>query len=174
MTNISNFDITKYMGTWYELIHYPSWFQRNDNYNTTAEYSLNCDGSVKVHNKTMANGCQFESCGTACPMECLAFRVDFPTDEINKLIEGNQFAAPSELEKFKYMCNTNVPNYVIDRIWTNKYGEYIYAVVTDQYKQSLYLLSRVKNPPLNVYNDIMNYITCNFDRDRLVQTPHFV
>jgi lipocalin len=173
MSNTSNFDVNKYMGTWYELVHYPSWFQRNDNYNTTAEYTMNCDGSVNVHNSTMSNGCKFESCGVACPMGCLAFRVNFPLPEVEKLVATHQFVKPSETQKFKMMCEKDCPNYVIDRIWTNKYGEYVYAVVTDPYKQSLYLLSRVKNPPLQVYNELMQYITCNFNRDRLVQTPHY-
>lgn len=41
-----SFDINKYFGVWYELIHYPSWFQRNDNYNTMATYTLDHDTQI--------------------------------------------------------------------------------------------------------------------------------
>lgn len=50
----------------------------------------------------------------------------------------------------------------------------MYAVVTDSKRQTLYVLSRKPNPPLEEYNIIMRYVISNYDRDRLVQTPHFM
>lgn len=171
-----SFDINKYMGTWYELMHYPSWFQRNDNYNTMAQYHLNSDGTVSVHNSTISNSMFFESYGKARRIEGLpwnySFRVDFPIPEVAKLQMSNQFRSIPE-EQLRMMQNPNMPNYIIDKIWLNQYGEYIFAVVTDPTKSSLYVLSRYKHPSLVAYNEIMSYVIANYNRDRLVQTPHF-
>lgn len=162
-----NFDLIKYLGTWYELAHYPSWFQRNDNYNTKAVYALNGDGTIMVRNSSITAGKYFESIGKAKNLGGTDFRVDFPIPEVAKLISSSEFIAPT----FEY--NKNEPNYVIDRIWTNIYGEYVFAVVTDPSRKTLYVLSRYKNPSLVAYNDVMKYVVENYDRDLLVQTPHF-
>jgi apolipoprotein D and lipocalin family protein len=42
-------DLYRYLGDWYDLGHYPAWFQRNS-YGTMAHYSLDTDGSIKVVN----------------------------------------------------------------------------------------------------------------------------
>lgn len=167
MSFAGRFDLNKYLGTWYELIHYPSWFQRNDNYNTKAEYSLNPDGTINVHNSTITQGKPFDSIGTAKKVGDYSLRVDFPIPEVAKLQLSQEFKPPSG-----YLDQSG-PNYVVDMIWTNYCGEYIFAVVTDPTKQSLYLLSRFQHPSLIAYNQVMEYIVANYDRDRLVQTPHF-
>jgi lipocalin len=167
---MSCFDINKYMGTWYELIHYPSWFERNDNYNNMAQYKLECDGTVTVHNSSISNGCKFDSYGTARSLGDTNFRVDFNMDEVKKLASSGQFTFdPNMIPRM----DPNMPNYVIDCIWTNKCGEYIFAVVTDCNRNSLYVLSRYKRPSLIAYNEIMGYVIANYDRDRLVQVPHY-
>ena len=165
---MSWFNLSQYLGTWYELAHYPSWFQRNDNYNTKAEYALNADGSVSVHNSTISQGKPFDSYGTAKTLGGLNFRVDFPIPEVAKLAQSGQFQQPDASDFIM-----QGPNYVIDRIWTNECGQYIFAVVTDPSRQSLYVLSRYCHPSLIAYNEVMAYVVANFDRDRLVQTPHF-
>lgn len=164
---MSEFEISKYLGKWYELAHYPSWFQRNDNYNTMAEYGMNSDGTVSVHNSTLTQGKLFDSYGTAKWMGGMNFRVDFAMPEVDKLTSSGEF------NKFMPMSNENEANYVIDRIWTNCYGEYIFAVVTDLRRESMYILSRYAHPSLISYNELMEYVVKNYNRDRLVQTPHF-
>ncbi len=161
------FDVYKYLGKWYELMHYPSWFQRNDNYNTTAEYSLTQDG-IKVVNTTISNGKVISSEGLAKQLHDVYFRVDFSMSEVNKLINTKEFNINNV-----NINNINNANYVIDRLWLNQYGEYIFAVVTDEDRQSLYVLSRYKHPSLIAYNEVMAYVIKNFNRDLLVQTPHF-
>lgn len=44
-------DVEKYMGTFYEIATIPAFFQRNCAHGTTATYSLNDDGTVKVVNR---------------------------------------------------------------------------------------------------------------------------
>lgn len=47
---IENFDKEKYLGHWYEIARLDFVFEKNLN-NTTAEYSINADGSIKVVNR---------------------------------------------------------------------------------------------------------------------------
>ncbi len=47
---VKPFDKGKYLGTWYEIARMDFRFERNLN-NTTANYSINTDGSIKVVNR---------------------------------------------------------------------------------------------------------------------------
>lgn len=47
---VAPFDLSKYLGTWYEIARIDFKFEENLN-NTTANYSLNPDGTVKVTNR---------------------------------------------------------------------------------------------------------------------------
>jgi apolipoprotein D and lipocalin family protein len=47
---IKPFHADRYLGKWYEIARFDFRFERNLN-NTTATYSLNADGSIKVDNK---------------------------------------------------------------------------------------------------------------------------
>jgi len=47
---VSSFNKEKYLGKWYEIARMDFRFERNLN-NTTANYSLNPDGSIKVDNR---------------------------------------------------------------------------------------------------------------------------
>jgi len=47
---VKPFDINKYLGKWYEIARMDFRFERNLN-NTTADYSLNDNGSIKVDNR---------------------------------------------------------------------------------------------------------------------------
>ena len=49
-TAVTPFDKDKYLGTWYEIARMDFRFERNLN-NTTATYSVNADGSIKVYNR---------------------------------------------------------------------------------------------------------------------------
>lgn len=160
------FNVEKYTGKWYELIHYPSFFQRNDNYNTTAEYTL-VNNELKIVNSTIVLGQPISSKGIGKQIGEYSFRVDFEQPEINKLQQSGQFEVP------KFKTNSSEPNYIIDHLWLNRNNEYIFAVVTDLNKNSLYVLSRTPYPTLEEYNTIMNYVVKNFNRDKLVQTPHY-
>lgn len=48
-SGINNFDVSKYLGKWYEVARYDSWFENNMD-KTQAFYSLNENGTVRVEN----------------------------------------------------------------------------------------------------------------------------
>ncbi len=66
LSTISALDVPRYMGTWYEIAKYPNWFQTKCASNTSAEYSLQTDASVRVVNRcTMKDGQLSEAVGAA-------------------------------------------------------------------------------------------------------------
>lgn len=63
-TTVAKLDLDRYLGTWYEIARYDHSFERGIEY-STAKYTLNEDGSVKVTNSGMKNGKYKESVGKA-------------------------------------------------------------------------------------------------------------
>ena len=67
--SINQIEITRYMGTWYEIAKFPNWFQKKCVSNTKAVYSLKDDGKLKVLNSCKtASGEVSEAEGTARQM----------------------------------------------------------------------------------------------------------
>lgn len=172
------FDLKKYLGTWYELLHYPSRFQRNDSYNSMAQYSLLDDGTIQVHNSTVVQGQRFDVVGIAKFMGGTNFRVDFPQESQ----DSSRFLNLPQLQEDnpQYPCNPKETfqdddgiNYVIDKVWTNCTDQYIFAVVTNPERNQLFVLSRYPNPSFAAYTQIMKYVSANYDRDLLIAVPHF-
>lgn len=66
VTPIAALDVPRYMGTWFEVAKYPNRFQRKCVRNTTAEYALQGDGTVRVTNRCVtAQGDTIEAVGQA-------------------------------------------------------------------------------------------------------------
>ena len=65
LATVNKVDLQRYAGTWHEIARLPQWFQRGC-YDSTATYSLNDDGTVKVINRCQREGEQTsEAEGTA-------------------------------------------------------------------------------------------------------------
>lgn len=56
LKTVSALDVSRYMGTWYEIAKFPNRFQKKCAGDTNAEYRLNNDGMVRIINR-----CQLES-----------------------------------------------------------------------------------------------------------------
>lgn len=65
MTVVKGLDIERYMGRWYEIASFPSFFQPKNGVNTRATYTLNSDGTVHVLNETWSDGKRDSIEGTA-------------------------------------------------------------------------------------------------------------
>lgn len=66
---IATLDVPRYMGTWYEIARYPNRFQKMCVSDTTAQYSLQADGTVQVINRCrFSNGTVAEALGSARQM----------------------------------------------------------------------------------------------------------
>jgi apolipoprotein D and lipocalin family protein len=163
-------DLAKYSGLWYELLHYPSWFQHNQDFNTTAEYTINPDGTVKVVNKTVRDGEIVTSIGKATYLGGYDMKVDFSPELLDGVNDKSSFMTSSDAPY--QMTKSDQPNYVIYQLWMDDSSSYRFALVTDPGKQSLYLLSRSASVPAEQYSQLLSYIDEHFDIKRIVQTPH--
>ena len=57
LATVSSVNLSRYAGRWYEIGKYPNWFQRNCAGDTTATYTANPDGSIRVTNSSrLKNG----------------------------------------------------------------------------------------------------------------------
>ncbi len=55
LATVEQVNLEQYAGTWYEIARLPQWFQRGC-YDSSATYSLNDDGTVKVVNRCQREG----------------------------------------------------------------------------------------------------------------------
>jgi apolipoprotein D and lipocalin family protein len=66
--SISEFDVSRYMGTWYEIAKLPNWFQRKCIQGTQARYKMWGPTQIEVNNKcTTASGEEIQAIGLARP-----------------------------------------------------------------------------------------------------------
>lgn len=66
LATVPTLDVPRYMGAWFEIAKYPNRFQRKCARNTTAEYALQGDGTVRVTNRCVtAQGDTIEAVGQA-------------------------------------------------------------------------------------------------------------
>jgi apolipoprotein D and lipocalin family protein len=65
---ISEFVVSRYMGTWYEIAKLPNWFQRKCVQGTQARYKISGPTQIEVNNKcTTASGEEIQAIGLARP-----------------------------------------------------------------------------------------------------------
>ncbi|HEY5850445.1 MAG TPA: lipocalin family protein [Lysobacter sp.] len=83
---VPSVDLTRYLGTWYEIARLPMRYEPEDFHNITATYSLNPDGTVKVDNRAVnGNGENEQSIGEATVVEGSGnakLEVSFMPDEL--------------------------------------------------------------------------------------------
>lgn len=66
LQTVTGLDVPRYMATWYEVAKFPNWFQAKCVAATSADYSLQQDGTIKVVNRCRrATGEMDEAVGTA-------------------------------------------------------------------------------------------------------------
>ncbi|QLG89897.1 lipocalin family protein [Chitinibacter bivalviorum] len=58
--SVAAVDLSRYVGQWYEIAKFPMFFQRNCVADTTANYSSNPDGSIKVVNRCRTESGEFD------------------------------------------------------------------------------------------------------------------
>jgi apolipoprotein D and lipocalin family protein len=147
-------DTNRYLGKWYEVAHFPQWFQKGC-VSATADYSQNKDGTIGVLNTcSKADGSQRSVVGIAEPVDSLnnRLRVRFPGNFFSRLApvpeEGNYW--------------------IIDVT-----KDYRYAIVGTPDRQFLWFLSRSPNIP-QAQLDRMKAIVKEqgFDLGKLVIDEH--
>lgn len=144
---VRDFDIEKYMGTWYEIARFDFRFEK-DLDNTSAEYSFNEDGSVRVVNR----GFNYKKNKASEAVGKARFRGDTDIAELEVSFFGPFYSGYNVIS--------------IDE-------DYRYALVVGGDTRYLWILSREKSIPQDIkekYLEIAMSIGC--DIDNLVWVEH--
>lgn len=141
------FDKTKYLGRWYEIARFDFKFEKNLN-NTTANYSLNSDGSIKVVNKgynTVSN-------------------------EWKEVIGKAKFVDKDSIAMLKVsFFGPFYAGYNVIAIDTN----YRYSLVCGNSLEYLWILSREKTIPENIKNEYLDLAkSLGFVTEKLLWIRH--
>lgn len=145
---VAHVDLKRYAGTWYEIARFP-FKQQNGCYNTTATYSLNDDGTIKVVNRCRKGG--FEA------PESTAFASAKVVDNVSN----------AKL-KVKFFVLAPWADYWIVRLGAG----YEYAVVSQPDRKYLWILSRTPHLSPALYDEIVKSLEAdNYKVQLLEKTP---
>lgn len=144
---VENFDISRYMGTWYEIARFDFFFEKDVN-KVTAEYTLNDDGTVKVINR----GYNYK-------------KGEFQQAEGKARFQGDKTKGALEVSFFgPFYGGYNV--IAID-------SEYTYALVAGSSYKYLWILSRTPSIPDNIRAEYTALAeSLGFNVEKLVWTEH--
>ena len=146
LETVHQVDIKRYMGKWYEIASFPTWFQ-NDCTGTTAIYSLNTDGTVKVLNR------------------CFKKTLNGPEDNA----EGSAYVIDTQTSsklKVSFFRPFYGDYWIIDLA-----NDYSYAVVGHPNRKYLWILSRTPHMSTQLYNTLLIKIQQKgFDISKLNKT----
>ena len=145
---VKNFDLDRYLGTWYEIARLPNRFEKNLD-QVTATYSIREDGKINVLNKgfNSAENSWKEAIGKAW----------IPDPKI-----------PAKLKvSFFWIFSSEYKIIALDEI---NYG---YSLVTSNAKKYLWILSRTPNMDENTYNKLVEKAReFGFEIERLYKVVH--
>lgn len=140
---VNNFDLSKYLGKWYEIARYDTWFEK-DMDRTQAFYSLNEDGTVRVEN----SGYDFNKNKWKTSVGKAKFREDKDVGELKVSFFGPFYSDYTIL--------------ALD-------SEYKYSLVVGNTTDYLWILSRTKTIPEDVKNQFLSMAReFGFDTAKLV------
>lgn len=131
LQTVSNVDLKKYCGKWYEIASYPQRFQKGCNC-TTAEYTLSEKGFVIVENR-----CNKDS-----------------VDGKQSYIKGNAFVENNSGNaklKVQFFWPFRGKYWIIDLA-----DDYSYAVVSHPNRKYLWILSRTPKLDNTIYQQILS------------------
>lgn len=143
-TVVREFDINRYIGTWYEIARYDHWFERNL-VGVTANYSFRDDGKIRVINrgyKNSLNGKLSETEGKA-------------------KIPDKKIPAKIKVSFFLFFYS--------DYFVIELDNDYKWAVVGSSSDDYLWILSRTPQLSKDLFDDIISRITKRgYDSSKLI------
>lgn len=144
---ISNFDLEKYLGKWYEIARFDFRFEKNLAH-TTAKYSLNDDGSVKVVNTGY----------------------NYIKEEWEVATAKGKFIESENVGRLK--VSFFGPFYTSYNILSID-GDYEYALIVGKNRDYIWFLSRTPKMPDNVKAKYLAIAeSLGYDLERLVWVDH--
>lgn len=139
---IEHLDLSRYQGKWYEIARLPNYFQTGCE-NTTAEYTLNKDGTLTVINRCQVNNKMIEIKGIARPST----------------------RSPSSLDVY-FGYSFIAGEYTI--IYVD--SDYQVALVGTTNRKNLWILSKTPNINQNIFQELVYRAReLGFDVDKLIK-----
>ena len=147
-------ELDRYLGTWHEIAKFPNSFQGDCYGNTTASYSPHPDFDADI---VVLNRCQTSPGGDYQDITGRASIVDKETNAKLRVSFFGPFGAPY---------------WIIEIADTAGDNPYEWAVVSEPFRQFLWILSRTPVLEEDVLSGILEKIALQgFDTERLVFTP---
>ncbi|BAT79712.1 Temperature-induced lipocalin-1 [Vigna angularis] len=153
MEVVKGVELKRYMGRWYEIASFPSFFQPRNGVNTRATYTLNTDGTVHVLNETWSDGKRSS-------------------------IEGSAYKADPKSDEAKLKVKFYVPPFlpiipVVGNYWVLFLDDdYQYALIGEPTRKYLWILCRQTNMDDAIYNQLVQKaISEGYDVSKLQKTP---
>lgn len=143
---VADLAVPRYMGTWYEIAKYPNWFQKKCVSMTSADYSLNPDGTVQVINR--------------CRRE---------TGQMDEAIGQARQISPGKLEvRFAPAWLSWLP-FVWGNYWVIDIDkDYHLVAVSEPSREYLWILSRTPTVKAEPYQALLKRLQgMGFDLDKL-------
>jgi apolipoprotein D and lipocalin family protein len=149
VATITALDVSRYMGTWYEIAKFPNRFQAKCTANTRAQYLAQTDGSVQVLN----------SCNTA----------DGSTiDALGKAIQVGATNSPKLQVRFAPAWLSWLPQVWGDYWVIDLDTDYQLAAVSDAKREYLWVLSRTPQINAKAYEALLGRLKAQqFDVQKL-------
>ena len=153
LQSVSHVELNKYVGKWYEISRYANTFQR-DCAGTTAEYT-NKGSYIEVK-----NSCQL-------------------LKDTNEVKVANGYARVADTNTNSKLKVSFVPffgryGWFAGKYWIIELGDnYEYAVIGEPKRRFLWILSRTKEMPAELYNELLYKLETihHYDTSKLIKTP---
>lgn len=153
VTTIAALDVTRYMGTWYEIAKFPNRFQAKCVANTRAHYVAQTDGSVQVLN----------SCTTTDGSA---------TEALGKALQVGPSTSPKLQVRFAPAWLSWLPMVWGDYWVIDLDSDYQLAAVSDAKREYLWVLSRTPQVNPKAYDALVTRLQAqHFDVQKLDRTP---
>eukprot|EP00252_Welwitschia_mirabilis_P006709 TRINITY_DN175_c0_g1_i1.p1 TRINITY_DN175_c0_g1~~TRINITY_DN175_c0_g1_i1.p1 ORF type:complete len:205 (-),score=29.10 TRINITY_DN175_c0_g1_i1:751-1365(-) len=140
MEVVKGLNVEKYMGLWYEIARLPNFFESNRDFNVTAQYSLNANGTFNVVNT------EFTSTDKKNSITGLGFKKDNASDEAKFKV---RFKVPTFFPIFT----------VYGDYWVLKVDEqtYQWSLVGEPSQHYLWILARTRTISSSLYSDLVQF-----------------
>uniref|UniRef100_A0A7N0UX30 Lipocalin/cytosolic fatty-acid binding domain-containing protein n=1 Tax=Kalanchoe fedtschenkoi TaxID=63787 RepID=A0A7N0UX30_KALFE len=144
---VKGLDVKRYVGRWYEIAKFPTFFEPRGGENTRATYALRTDGDIDVLNETFLKGKRKSIKG-------VAYKEDPKSDEAKLRVKFDNIPI---IRGFYWVLYVDT--------------DYQYAVVGDPFRITLYILSRKNKIDDQVYTQLVQKAAeQGYDVSRLSKT----
>lgn len=175
LTTVGYVEVPRYMGLWYEIAHNPAGFQ-NECTGTTATYSLNSDGTVKVYNRCYLGSLDGEvnditGVATVADTNTNAkLSVSFPPG--GRMSSGARAYADLREKPMTSMFQGGAERYLAGNYWViGLDGNYQWAIVGEPSRTYLWLLARTPQISQDLLDQMLSIAAQKgYDTSRLVYT----